>query len=48
MKLVESILRTAIAIIVVAAAVYLLDKFGLVEFVVDKVDTVIDKVRELK
>jgi len=48
MKLVESILRTAIAVIVVAAAVYLLDKFGLVEFVVDKVDTIIDKVRELK
>jgi len=48
MKLVESILRTAIAVIVVAAAVYLLDKFGLVEFVVDKVDIAIDKIRELK
>jgi len=48
MKLVESILRTTIAVIVVAAAVYLLDKFGLVEFVVDKVDTIIDRVRELK
>ena len=48
MKLVESILRTTIAVIVVAAAVYLLDKFGLVEFVVDKVDIVIDKIRELK
>jgi len=48
MKLVESILRTTIAVIVVAAAVYLLDKFGLVEFVVDKVDIAIDKIRELK
>ena len=48
MKLVESILRTTIAVIVVAAAVYLLDKFGLVEFVVDKIDIAIDKIRELK
>ena len=48
MKLVESILRTAGAVIIVAAAVYLLDKFGLVEFVVDKVDFVLEKVKNLK
>ena len=48
MKLVESILRTTGAVIVVAAAVYLLDKFGLVEFVVDKVDVVLEKFRKLK
>jgi len=48
MKLVESILRTTIAVIVVAAVVYLLDKFGLVEFVVDKVDIAIDKIGKLK
>ena len=48
MKLVESILRTTGAVIVVAAAIYLLDKFGLVEFVVDKVDFVLEKVKNLK
>ena len=48
MKLVESILRTTGAVIIVAAAVYLLDKFGLVEFVVDKVDVVLEKLRKLK
>ena len=48
MKLVESILRTTGAVIIVAAAVYLLDKFGLVEFVVDKVDFVLEKLRKLK
>ena len=48
MKLVESILRTTGAVIVVAAAVYLLDKFGLVEFVVDKVDVALEKVKNLK
>ena len=48
MKLVESILRTTGVVIVVAAAVYLLDKFGLVEFVVDKVDVVLEKLRKLK
>ena len=48
MKLVESILRTSVAIVVVAAAVYLLDKFGLVEFVVDKVDFALEKVKNLK
>ena len=48
MKLVESILRTTGAVIVVAAAVYLLDKFGLVEFIVDKVDFVLEKLRKLK
>ena len=48
MKLVESILRTSVAIVVVAAAVYLLDKFGLVESVVDKVDVVLEKLRKLK
>jgi len=48
MKLVESILRTAGAVIVLAAVVYLLDKFGLVEFVVDKVDFVLEKLRKLK
>ena len=48
MKLVESILRTTGAVIVVVAAVYLLDKFGLVEFVVDKVDVVLEKLRKLK
>ena len=48
MKLVESILRITGAVIVVAAAVYLLDKFGLVEFVVDKVDFVLEKVKNLK
>ena len=48
MKLVESILRTAGAIIVLAAAVYLLNKFGLVEFIVDKVDFALEKVKDLK
>ena len=48
MKLVESILRTSVAIVVVAAAVYLLDKFGLVEFVVDKVDFALEKVKNLR
>ena len=48
MKLVESILRTSVAIVVVVAAVYLFDKFGLVEFVVDKVDVVLEKLRKLK
>ena len=48
MKLVESILRTSVAIVVVAAAVYLLDKFGLVEFVVDKVDFALEQVKNLK
>ena len=48
MKLVESILRTSVAIVVVAAAVYLLDKFGLVEFVVYKVDFALEKVKNLK
>ena len=48
MKLVESILRTTGAVIIVAAAVYLLDKYGLVEFVVDKVDVVLEKLRKLK
>ena len=48
MKLVESILRTSVAIVVVAATVYLLDKFGLVEFVVDKVDFALEKVKNLK
>ena len=48
MKLVESILRTAGAIIVLAAAVYLLNKFGLVEFIVDKVDFALEKVKNLK
>ena len=48
MKLVESILRTTGAVIVVATAVYLLDKFGLVEFVVDKVDFALEKVKNLK
>ena len=48
MKLVESILRTAGAVIIVAAAVYQLDTFGLVEFVVDKVDVVLEKLRKLK
>ena len=48
MKLVESILRTTGAVIIIAAAVYLLDKFGLVEFVVDKVDVVLEKLRKLK
>ena len=48
MKLVESILRTAGAIIVLAAVIYLLDKFGLIEFIVDKVDFVLEKLRKLK
>ena len=48
MKLVESILRTAGAVIIVAAAVYLLNKFGLVEFIVDKVDFALEKVKNLK
>ena len=48
MKLVESILRTAGAIIVLAAVIYLLDKFGLIEFIVDKVDVVLEKLRKLK
>ena len=48
MKLVESILRTTGAVIIIAAAVYLLDKFGLVEFVVDKVDFALEKLRKLK
>ena len=48
MKLVESILRTAGAVIVLAAAVYLLDKFGLVEFIVDKVDFALEKVKNIK
>ena len=48
MKLVESILRTAAAIIVLAAVIYLLDKFGLIEFIVDKVDVVLEKLRKLK
>ena len=48
MKLVESILRTAGAVIILAAIVYLLDKFGLVEFIVDKVDFVLEKLRKLK
>ena len=48
MKLLESILRTAGAIIVLAASIYLLDKFGLIEFIVDKVDVVLEKLRKLK
>ena len=48
MKLIESILRTAGAVIILSAIVYLLDKFGLVEFVVDKVDVVLEKLRKLK
>tara|TARA_B100000424_G_scaffold177619_1_gene137251 strand:+ start:186 stop:332 length:147 start_codon:yes stop_codon:yes gene_type:complete len=48
MKLIESILRTAGAVIILAAIVYLLDKFGLVEFIVDKVDFVLEKLRKLK
>ena len=48
MKLVESILRTAGVIIVLAAVIYLLDKFGLIEFIVDKVDFVLEKLRKLK
>ena len=48
MKLIESILRTAGAVIILAAIVYLLDKFGLVEFIVDKVDFVLEKLRKFK
>ena len=48
MKLVESILRTAVAVIVVAASVYLLDKFGLVEFVVSNVDVALNKLNPPK
>ena len=48
MKLLESILRTAGAIIILAAIIYLLDKFGLIEFIVDKVDVVLEKLRKLK
>ena len=47
MKLVEAIFRTTIAVIVVAASVYLLDKFGLVEFVVNKVDVALEKIKTL-
>jgi len=48
MKLVESILRTAVAVVVVATSVYLLDKFGLVEFVVSNVDVALNKLNSLK
>jgi hypothetical protein len=48
MKLVESILRTAVAVVVVAASVYLLDKFGLVEFVVSNVDVALTKLNPPK
>ena len=48
MKLVESVLRTALAVITVSAIVYLLDKFGLVEFVVSNVDLALKKLKGLK
>jgi len=48
MKLIESVLRTVLAVIVVSAIVYLLDKFGLVEFVVSNVDLALEKLKSLK
>ena len=48
MKLVESVLRTSLAVVVVSAIVYLLDKFGLVEFVVSNVDLALTKLKSLK
>ena len=48
MKLVESVLHTALAVIAVSAIVYLLDKFGLVEFVVSNVDLALEKLKSLK
>jgi len=48
MKLAESVLRTALAVITVSASVYLLDKFGLVEVVVSNVDLALEKLKGLK
>tara|TARA_Y100000389_G_scaffold10065_1_gene9391 strand:- start:275 stop:421 length:147 start_codon:yes stop_codon:yes gene_type:complete len=48
MKTIESIFRTTVFVIGVAGAVYLLDKFGMIDVLVDAVDFGLKKLKSLK
>ena len=48
MKTIESIFRTTVFVIGVAVAVYLLDKFGMIDVLVNAVDVGLEKLRNLK
>lgn len=48
MKTIEAIFRTTVFILGVAVVVYLLDKFGLIGVLVDAVDVVFEKIKNLK
>mgnify|MGYP001080228572 CR=1 FL=1 len=48
MKLVESIFRTVVFLVVVVASIYVLDKFGLIDGAVRLVDSALVKLKSLK
>ena len=48
MKLIESIFRTTVFLIVVVASIYVLDKFGLIDEAVKLTDSALVKLKSLK